>query len=44
MKTIYDKKTRFKLLLMVFAGLIVVASTLFSNRLANKLSEEDVKK
>lgn len=44
MKTIYDKKTRFKLLLMVFAGLIVVASTFFSNRLANKLSDEERKK
>ena len=44
MKTIYDKKTRFKLLLMVFAGFIVVASTLFSNRLAKKLSEEERKK
>lgn len=44
MKTIYDTKTRFKLLLMLFAGLIVIASMFFSNRLANRLSGEERKK
>ncbi|MFB6340899.1 PAS domain-containing sensor histidine kinase [Saccharicrinis sp. FJH62] len=44
MKTIYDTKTRLKLFLMVFAGLIVVASMIFSNLLAKRLSIEERKK
>jgi two-component system, sporulation sensor kinase D len=44
MKTIYDTKTRIKLFLMVFAGLIVVASMIFTNRLAKRLSVEERKK
>lgn len=44
MKTIYDTKTRFKLILMVFAILIVVASMFFTNRLANRLAVEERKK
>ncbi|MFB6319689.1 sensor histidine kinase [Saccharicrinis sp. FJH54] len=44
MKTIYDTKTRLKLFLMLFAGLIVVASMFFTNRLANRLSLEERKK
>lgn len=44
MKTIYDTKTRFKLILMAFAVLIVLASMFFTNRLAKRLSVEERKK
>lgn len=44
MNNFYDLKSRFKLLLLVFASIIVLASIVFSNKLAKDLSNEEQKR
>ncbi len=44
MNNFYDKKSRFKLIMLAFASIIVMASIVFSNKLAKDLSQEEQKR
>lgn len=44
MNDFYDQKSKFKLVMMVIASIIVLVSMFYSNRLANDLSKEEQKR